>query len=137
MTRRNLRESAHYSQRQNSLLIHCSASSRQHKSSAKLQDQKKLDIKFPGIAAMFPEREAKFADFAQDLQKSQAENENFAAKFAEAGNSGVQTKSRSLRSQDEEKQIPRAKVARGMTVVGVGNGSMKSGACLQPSHCGL
>jgi hypothetical protein len=45
-----------------------------------------LDMKFPRIPARFPDQAGKFADFGQNLQKSVIENEEFAAKFPEAGN---------------------------------------------------
>ena len=43
-------------------------------------------MKFPGIAARFPERGTKSADFGQNLQNSRCGAKKFAAKFPEAGN---------------------------------------------------
>jgi hypothetical protein len=42
--------------------------------------------KFPGIPALFPAGETKFADFGQNLGKLGDEREKFAAKFPAAGN---------------------------------------------------
>ena len=79
---RRFSKSAPYSQRQYSLLPLFAST----KCRAKSQHEKTLSTKFPGIAATFPEHEAKFADFGQKTRKSGLRKKLFAVKFAHAGN---------------------------------------------------
>jgi hypothetical protein len=48
-----------------------------------------LGGKFPGFTAAFPEERSEFADFGQKSRFLPFKKRIFAAKFAEAGNSGL------------------------------------------------